>query len=81
MIAQYALTPVAQELLVALSQTTGFDIYCFSQANAGRELERQGLARIVRAKAPPPGWQQQPYFGIKIKAAGRKLLKSAEARQ
>jgi len=77
---QIALSPVAHELLSALSETTGFDIYCFTQANAGRELERAGLARIVRAKAPAVGWKQQPYFGIKIKAAGRKLLRAAGAR-
>lgn len=73
------LSPVARELLAALDQTTGFDIYSLSQALAGRELEHHGLVRIVRAKAQPPGWQQRPYFGIKIKVAGRKLLKTAGA--
>lgn len=74
-----SLSPVARELLTALDQTTGFDIYSLSQALAGRELEHHGLVRIVKAKAPPPVWQQRPYFGIKIKVAGRKLLKAAGA--
>lgn len=74
-----SLSPVARELLRALDEVPGFDIYSLSQAKAGRELELHGLARITRAKAAPEGWPQRPYFGIEIEPFGQDFVLSGLA--
>jgi len=69
------LTPAQQEMLEHLSKVPGADVWDFLDAKTGRELQDLKLTRIVKARhAPKDGAMRQPYYGIKITAAGRKLL-------
>lgn len=62
-------------MLEHLSKVPGADVWDWSDAKIGRELEVKGLVRIVKARhAPKNGALRQPYFGIKISAAGRKVV-------
>lgn len=62
-------------MLRALANVTGADVWGYRDARTGRELEKLGLVRIVKARnAPANGAERQPYYGIKIKAAGRKAV-------
>ncbi len=71
-------TPAEQELLQYLATVDGSDIYNYGDAVAGRALEAAGLARVVKAKRLPPATARQPYFGIKITAAGRAAIARAQ---
>lgn len=69
------LTLVQQEMLQTLSTIEGADVWDYSDARTGRELEKLGLVRIVKARnAPANGALRQPYYGVKITAAGRKAV-------
>ena len=60
-----------------LADIPGADVWDRPDAAICRSLEKLGLVWIVKAKnAPRDGAQRQPYFGVKISAAGRRALRS-----
>lgn len=72
------LTP-EQSRVLALIQG-GADVYGYVEAVVCRELERMRppLIRIVPARgAPRNGARQQPYFGVRETAVGRRALEIA----
>jgi hypothetical protein len=72
---QIALTP--DQLRVLGLAEGGADVWGYTEAMAVREIRRlhPQLIRIVKPRgAPKDGAQQQPYFGVIAKKAGRDLL-------
>lgn len=68
-------TPEQNEMLTYLDGVAGADVWERWDAKTCRELEPLGLVRIVKAKnAPANGAMRQPFFGVKITAAGRKAI-------
>jgi len=59
----------------------GANIWDRSPAMDLRRIEKEtpGLIRIVKARANPPGHMQQPYFGCKLTARGKRVLENQPA--
>lgn len=56
----------------------GQDVYSLAEARGFRELHGLKLARITKPRAPPKSvWAVQPYFGVKLTAAGLKMQAAA----
>lgn len=69
------LTAEQRKQLEYLVGVEGADVWAQYHARICRELEKLKLVRIVKARnAPENGALQQPYFGVKITAAGRKAI-------
>lgn len=69
------LDPHQRSLLLELAAMPGADVWDRPDAYLCRQLEPLGLVRIVKARgAPANGALRQPYFGVKITAAGRRAL-------
>lgn len=64
-----------RRMLDFLVGVPGCDVWERFDASICRELENLKLVRIVKARnAPKDGAKRQPYFGVKITAAGRKAI-------
>lgn len=63
------------ELETLIGVLTGADVWSRDQAKNCRSLESKGFVRIVKAKnAPKNGAEQQPYFGAKATAKGKRYV-------
>lgn len=74
------LTEAQLDLLDYLTPYTGYaTVWSIIDARAYREMETLGLVKIGKAPdAPKDGSKAQPYFGVKLKAAGRSALKAVK---
>ncbi len=66
-----------EEIEIIRAVADGADIYGYRDALALRRVSREvrGVVRIMRPRAAPKdGAAQQPYFGVKATAAGKRLV-------